>query len=70
MVQINQEHVVDLYVTNNQWKNIQDGKTFQVTFQQRNKNKPADHHIEVLLNKKTYTKLQRNIRKKRVSIQS
>jgi len=40
------EHTVDLYVTNNQMKIINDGKAFQATFQQFNGNKPSDHHIE------------------------
>ena len=56
------EHTVELYLTNPQFKKMDSDKPFQVSFQQLNGNKPANHHVKFVLNKKEYTKLQRNIR--------
>jgi len=39
-------------------------KPIQVSFQQLNGNKPADHHVQIYLDKKELTKLQRSLRKK------
>jgi hypothetical protein len=59
------EHTIDLYLTNAQFKKMDNQKPFQVSFQQLNGNKPADHHVSISLEKKDYTKLQRNMRNKK-----
>jgi hypothetical protein len=59
------EHTIDLYLTNAQFKKMDNQKPFQVSFQQLNGNKPADHHVQIYLDKKEHTKLQRNLRSKK-----
>ena len=43
------EHTIDLYLTNAQFKKMDNQKPFQVSFQQLNGNKPADHHVQIYL---------------------
>jgi len=55
-------NTVDLYLTTAQFKKLESQKPFQVTYQQLNGDKPADHRVEIQLEKKEMTKLNRNIR--------
>jgi len=50
---------------NSQYKKMDSGQPFQVTYQQLNGNRLADHHVEIHLEKKDFTKLQRNMRNKK-----
>ena len=50
-------NTIELYLTNAQHKKFSSQKPFQVTYQQLNGNKPADHHVEIVLEKKEMTKL-------------
>lgn len=59
------EHTIELYLTNSQFKKMDSNQPFQVSYQQLNGNKPADHHVEIHLEKKEFTKIQRNIRNKK-----
>jgi hypothetical protein len=53
---------IELYLTTAQFKKLESHKPFQVSFQQLNQNKPADHHVEIELPKPELTKLNRNLR--------
>ena len=55
-------NTVDLYLTTAQFKKLESQKPFQVTYQQLNGDRPADHRVEIQLEKKEMTKLNRNIR--------
>ena len=55
-------NTVDLYLTTAQFKKMESQKPFQVTFQQLNGDRPADHRVQIELEKKEMTKLNRNIR--------
>jgi hypothetical protein len=59
------ERTIELYLTNSQYKKMDSNQPFQVTYQQLNGNRPADHHVEIHLEKKDLTKLQRNMRNKK-----
>ncbi len=56
---------VSLFLTKVQYKKYANGEKFQVTYQQLNDDKQNDHHVELLLEKKEYTKLQRNLRQRK-----
>jgi hypothetical protein len=55
-------NTIDLYLTTAQFKKMESQKPFQVTFQQLNGDRPADHRVQIELEKKEMTKLNRNIR--------
>ena len=55
-------NTVDLYLTTAQFKKLESQKPFQVTYQQLNHNRPADHRVQIELTKPEMTKLNRNIR--------
>ena len=55
-------NTVDLYLTTAQFNKMQSKRPFQVTHQQLNGDRPADHHVEIQLEKKELTRLNRNLR--------
>ena len=54
-------NTIDLYSTTAQLKK-ENHKPFQVTHQQLNSDRPADHHDEIELPKPEMTKLNRNLK--------
>jgi hypothetical protein len=58
---------VSLYLTKPQYSKFSTGKSFQVSYQQLNDpdHTHGDHHCEIHIPKKEYTKLQRNIRQQK-----
>jgi hypothetical protein len=55
-------NTIELYLTRAQYKKLEQHKPFQVTYQQLNSDRAADHHVEIQLDKKEMTKLNRNLR--------
>jgi hypothetical protein len=58
----NNSNTIELFLTNAQYKKLENHQPFQVSYQQLNQDRPADHHVEIELPKPELTKLNRNLR--------